>query len=128
MLRYVQKTGVLFQYVRGEAGWAWNVLGTGYAGKGDGLNNPSKEDEPNVGPIPCGVWSLSFPYEDPHKGKNCFRLVPLTYRGSRRSFMIHANSKTGGTASSEGCIIMDAAVRQKLAESKENHLIVEAND
>lgn len=128
MLRYSQKTGTLFQYVVGEGGWTWEKIGAGYSGHGEGLNNPSKESVPDVGPIPCGIWSLSFPFEDPHKGPVCFRLTPLTYRGPRTGFLIHGDNPKGDHSASEGCIILDHVTREKIAASKpkEEYLIVEA--
>jgi len=125
MLKYLQRTGQLFHLVQGPDS-RWELLGTGYAGVGEGLNNPEAEDKADVGPIPSGLWSVSFPYDDPKRGINAFKLTPLTYRGPRSGFLIHADNRAGNHTASEGCIILDSATRSKLATSKYQYLLVEA--
>jgi hypothetical protein len=62
-LVYVQKTGKLT--LDGKE------VSTGYSGKGDGKNNPAKEKEKNIGPIPAGLWKIGNARE--FKGmKDCF--------------------------------------------------------
>jgi hypothetical protein len=34
------------------------VVGTGYSGQGNGLNNPSEQYTPNSGPIPQGTYTI----------------------------------------------------------------------
>ena len=122
MLKYIQSTGQLFQLVDGK----WTLIGVGYAGNGDGLNNHAKEDVVNHGPIPCGLWGVSFPFKDDHRGDNCFRLTPITYLGGRKGFLIHADNSMNNNSASEGCIIMGPSIRLKLVELKPQYLLVEA--
>lgn len=124
MLRYHQKTGLLEKYVVGS-GWA--TLGTGYSGFGEGLNNPAQENIANQGPIPAGLWSLSFPFTHPTKGPIVFRLTTLTYRGPRGGFLIHGDNNTPEpNDASHGCIILEHDIRQKLVDDKQDYLWVEA--
>jgi hypothetical protein len=106
---YVQKTGKLT--LDGQE------VATGYAGKGEGKNNPDKEKERNVGPIPAGLWKIGKARD--FKGmKNCFDLIPDGHDAHKRSgFLIHGDSKDRPGAASEGCIILDAATRKKIADS-----------
>lgn len=125
MLKYVQATGNLYKYSK-DVPHTWVKIGSGYSGHGEGVNCPEKELVQDVGPIPCGLWSLSFPYKDDHRGPICFRLTPMTYRGPRSGFLLHADNSKGDRSASEGCIIMAHDVRQAVADSKEQYLLVEA--
>jgi hypothetical protein len=106
---YVQKTGKLT--LDGKE------VGTGYSGKGDGKNSPAREKEKNVGPIPAGLWKIGKARE--FKGmKDCFDLTPDGHDAHKRTeFLIHGDSKKNPGTASEGCIILDAATRKKIAAS-----------
>lgn len=102
-----------------------DIAGTGYAGSGDGKNNPAKQDVKNVGPLPRAKYSM-VAIGNTSKGAYCFRLIPeQTARMFGRSgFMIHADSiKDPGTAS-EGCIVLPAKVRKSILDSSDRHLEV----
>lgn len=122
MFKYKQTTGELSQLVDG----AWVSLGHGYSGNGVGLNTHSDEAVPNVGPCPSALWAISYPYDHPSKGPLCFRLTPLTYRGTRNAFMIHGDNAQLNHTASDGCIILAHDLRQKLADTKAQYLLVEA--
>lgn len=137
ILKYLQKTGELFQFVRvpiqhssvvpQPTVWQWVKMGTGYAGIGDGLNNPQAEDVVNVGPIPCGIWAVSNPYTHPKLGPLCFMLTPLTYMGPRKAFDLHGDNSTPDPKDgSHGCPVFNHDVRQKIADAKVKYLEVEA--
>lgn len=106
---YAQKTG--------KFSLDGKELATGYSGKGDGKNNPDKEGVRNVGPIPAGKYQLSKPRE--YKGmKNCFDVTPDGHNAlGRTEFLIHGDSKKNPGAASEGCIILEPEIRQKIADS-----------
>jgi hypothetical protein len=106
---YAQKSGKLTL--------ACKEIGTGYSGKGDGLNNPDKEREKNVGPIPAGLYIVGKPRE--YKGmKVCFDLTPDGHKAQDRAeFLIHGDNKKMDNSASEGCIILSAEVRKIIAES-----------
>ena len=92
-------------------------IGQGYAGKGDGKNNPDKEAVKRVGPIPRGLWTIGKPREY-KKMANCFDLNPVDHDALGRSqFLIHGDSRTAPGTASEGCIILSPEVRKKIADS-----------
>lgn len=106
MLTYKQSTGALSD----ENG----VIGLGYSGNGNGLNNPAMEDVHNVGPIPRGLWSMveliTGPYKN--KGPDVIRLEPNGFDPHGRSgFLCHGDNAACDHSASEGCIIMARGVR-----------------
>jgi len=108
-LVYAQKTGVLT--LDGKE------IGKGYAGRGEGLNNPAKEGTRNVGPVPAGAWVLSKP-RTYKTMPNCFDLTPSGHKAlGRTEFLIHGDNKAKNQTASEGCIILAADIRKKIADS-----------
>ena len=59
-LTYSQSTGNLFD----EAG---DFVALGWAGNGEGKNNPEMESTHNVGPLPRGLYQVG-PWEATHPG------------------------------------------------------------
>lgn len=113
---YSQKTGKLTL--------GGKLIATGYSGHGDGVNNPDKEKMRNVGPIPAGLWTLSKP-RTYKKMENCFDLTPSGHDAhGRDQFLIHGDNDKGDKSASEGCIILDKAVRLKIADGKVTKLRV----
>ena len=108
---YEQKTGKLS--IKGE------VVGEGYSGNGDGLNNPKFEGKRDVGPIPRGNWKIGEAFKHGTKGPITMTLTPHAHdaRG-RDNFLIHGDNKKGDKSASEGCIILSKELRTKIAESK----------
>lgn len=101
------------------------VAGTGYAGAGEGKNNPKKQDVKNVGPLPRGAYSI-VAVGTTNKGAYCFKLIPdqVNQMFGRSGFMIHADSiKEPGTAS-EGCIVIPSAIRKTILDSSDRKLEV----
>jgi len=108
-LVYAQKTGVLT--LDGKE------IGKGYAGRGEGLNNPAKEGTRNVGPVPAGAWVLSKP-RTYKTMPNCFDLTPSGHKAlDRTEFLIHGDNKKMNQTASEGCIILEPDIRKKIADS-----------
>jgi hypothetical protein len=106
---YLQKAGKLL--LDGKE------LGSGYSGHGAGKNNPEKEKEKNVGPIPQGVYKISAPREY-KKMANCFDLTPIGHDAQKRTeLMIHGDSIASPGTASRGCIVVSADIRKKIAES-----------
>jgi hypothetical protein len=115
-------------YNRANGNWSHNgeLLGTGYSGNGEGLNNPAMSDVHNVGPIPAGRWSISQPFTDPGKGHTVMRLSPLdgTETFGRGGFLIHGDNEAMNHTASEGCIILEFVLRQMIAQSGDDELQV----
>lgn len=107
---YAQKTGKLT--LDGKL-----ITDKGYSGAGDGKNNPAKEKEKNVGPIPAGAYTLgkARTYK---KMDNCFDLTPVGHVAhGRTEFLIHGDDKKNPGTASQGCIILDAKTRKTIADS-----------
>lgn len=115
-MTYQQLTGLLY----GADNTVWGV---GYSGKEDSKNNPADEGLMDRGPIPTGNYKIvGPPYDSSKHGKFVLHLVPddLTRQAiidlgrDPDSFLLHGdNIEFPGTAS-EGCIIMDRAVRERV--------------
>lgn len=85
---------------------------TGYAGKGDGKNNPSLQNAHNVGPIPQGLYIFGWPIDDTgHTGPYSWPLYqsPENEMFGRNGFRGHGDNKDH--TASEGCIIFQRATR-----------------
>ena len=96
------------------------LIAVGYSGHGPGVNNPSLQDQPNVGPIPQGTWSIGIFFDDlGGKGPIVARLAPAqgTDTFGRGGFMIHGDTASRDETASHGCIILDHATRQRIADS-----------
>lgn len=103
-------------------------IGTGYAGCGDGLDNPAMENVPCVGPLPRGRYSIGPQFHHSHTGPITMRLSPdiSNVMFGRGGFLIHGDSiKHPGTAS-EGCIVLPHDIREQIAESTDRRLQVVA--
>ena len=110
----------------GQLSLKGKVEGDGYSGKGEGLNNPDKEDVRDVGPIPRGEWSIGDPYDDKKKGPIVLPLTPVGHDAHKRTgFLIHGDNKEMNKSASNGCIILSKALREKIAKSGVKKLTVE---
>jgi RHS repeat-associated protein len=122
---YAQATGVL-TYINDQSGER-RVVATGYAGHGNGVNNPAMEDVANIGPIPQGRWTIGASRDDPGGlGPTVMNLDANegTDTHGRDLFRIHGDNSRCDQSASEGCIILGPAARQEIANSGDNQLIV----
>jgi Tlde1 domain len=106
---------------------AGEIVGTGYSGRGPGLNNPAMQEVKNVGPLPRGLYRLSTPIQDdPVVGEFAIPLVPDfgNEMFSRGGFFIHGNDPQNDHAASEGCIVMPFTTRQQIWASGDHELEV----
>ena len=96
----------------GTLAWNGDIVGSGYAGRGAGRNNPAMQGVVKTGPIPRGLWRLVSVGDSPHTGK--FTIVldpePGTDTLGRSAFRIHGNNAANDA--SEGCIILDRPNRE----------------
>jgi hypothetical protein len=118
---YNSKTG---QLKDGEG----NLVGTGYSGHGEGVNNPDLESTPDVGPIPRGTWTIGDFFDDPEKGPIVARLSPWSESVAfgRSGFMLHGDNPAGNQSASLGCIIMPRDARLAVKNSGSTILLVVA--
>ncbi len=114
---YVQSTGQLF---RPDG----SLCGTGYAGTGEGRNQPLMQEVHNVGPLPLGFYSFGEAVDGTHLGPTAIPLNPDPTNAmyGRSAFYMHGDSATHDA--SHGCIIMGHAVRIEVAERAGEHLKV----
>jgi hypothetical protein len=117
---YRQKTGELLQ--------DGVVKGAGYAGHGEGKNNPALEHVHDVGPISRGNWSIVGP-PDETSGHGPYVLglepFPGTNTFGRGGFLIHGDSVSKPGTASLGCICLPRVVRVRIWESGDHGLVVE---
>lgn len=106
------------------------TVGTGYSGKGDGLNNPDEQYTPNTGPIPQGTYTIE-PQRDNvtgagHKLPGSMRLDPTldTDTHGRAGFLIHGDNSRGDNSASNGCIILPRPARNDIGGSSDHTLVV----
>jgi len=103
-------------------------VSTGYAGAGDGKDNPADEDVSDVGPLPEGTYQMGPWFDDPEKGPIVCHLTPLpgTNDYGRSGFMIHGDSIAHPGTASLGCAIADHPTRLAMSESPDQVLNVVA--
>lgn len=94
---------------------AGELLGTGYAGHGPGVNNPAMQATPNVGPLPQGVYTINPPVNTTTHGPYVMWLTPdpANVMFGRSGFGIHADeiANPGKRLASTGCIVLSNEAR-----------------
>jgi RHS repeat-associated protein len=121
---YNQTTGQL-TYVDDQTGVRTPVA-AGYAGHGQGLNNPNLQNVPNVGPIPQGTYTIGPAHNNPHTGPDSMNLTPdpNNNMAGRDAFLMHGDNGRGDHSASNGCIIMPHAVRNQVDANDDRTLVV----
>jgi len=115
--KYSQSTGTLSH--GGEP------VGRGYAGHGQGYNNPKLEMVHNLGPIPKGVWEIGIWFDDHHLGVCVAALRPTDQEVyGRGGFFIHGDNKLMNNTASDGCIILSRQLREAIKASNEHYIEV----
>ena len=120
MWKYEQRSGAFYR-PNGER------LVLGYAGHGEGVNNPELESTPDVGPIPKGLWQIGPAFTHQKAGPVTMRLQ--MQKGSlfgRSGFLIHGDNPKGDRSASNGCIILPRWARLEVAGSTVKSLLVVA--
>ena len=93
--------------------------GSGYSGKGEGKNNALMQNVRDVGPIPCGLYTIEPPADDPKVGAYAMRLTPdpSNQMFGRTDFLCHGDNMLGNESASEGCVILNKIVRYRMWQS-----------
>lgn len=100
-------------------------VAVGYSGLGAGRNNPGAEQQRNVGPIPRGTYVIGIPARHPTKGPLTMRLTPVGHRAhGRDNFLIHGDSREHPGEASQGCVILNNAIRSRISTSGDGTLEV----
>jgi Tlde1 domain len=105
-----------------------NPVATGYAGKGEGKNNPRWQAIHNSGPLPVGEYTIHPPVDTQTHGPFVLWLTPnpLNMMYGRSGFGIHGDRVGKPGTASDGCIILPRAVRERIWESGDHRLVVTA--
>jgi hypothetical protein len=121
MWTYAQLSGQLFDNGGG-------LTGVGYSGSPTGKNNPAMQNVADVGPIPQGQYTIGAPHDTPQHGPYVLSLTPAAQNQmfGRDGFLMHGDSVAHPGTASEGCIIMQLAIRQKVWNSGDHELKVVA--
>lgn len=115
---FKQKTGDLYRNDR--------HIAVGYAGFGDGKNNPLAQHIHGVGPLPQGAYWIGEPADDPHLGKYVLRLTPVTGTQlfGRGGFAVHGFNALHPADSSHGCPVFELPHRKLIHESGDALFVV----
>ena len=99
------------------------------SGNGTGLDTPAAQNQPNVGPIPQGTYTIGVAHTPPdHLGPLALPLYPdpANTMFGRFGFFIHGDNQFMNQTASNGCVIMSYDLRQQIASSGDTNLIVTA--
>jgi hypothetical protein len=115
---YDQTTGALWR--------DGSIVGLGYSGINDGLDNPAMQAVPDTGPIPVGVYDIGEAFTHPQCGPVSMRLSPQegTDTFGRDGFLIHGDNQAMNHTASHGCIILPRVIREQIAASSDKVLSV----
>lgn len=115
IIRYSQANGTYDLIVDGVAP---KRIGVGWAGCGNGKNNPAMQGVKSVGPLPRGRYTIGKPNTHPTVGPFAMRLTPIegTDMLGRDGFLIHGPAKNPKDRGNEshGCPILERSRREAL--------------
>jgi len=102
------------------------IIGSGYSGNGDALNNPALENIVGHGPIPRGLWEIVRWTGDSHYtdngghdlGPQVAILKPVDFNPHDRAGLLwHGDNKLMNFTASNGCIISPRVLRDHLSKA-----------
>ena len=102
------------------------IVGVGYAGHGEGFNNPAMQEARGVGPIPRGRYTIGPAYTHDHLGPLTMNLEPdpANEMFGRSLFRIHGRKSMVDKDASDGCIVQDHTARAAVSDSLDRALEV----
>lgn len=107
-----------------------NPVAVGYAGHGDGVNNPLLQNVKDVGPLPEGLYSMGPLQDHGELGKDVIQLIPHDENEmyGRSGFFIHGDEilHPNEHLASDGCMIVNHAGRLLMGQSNDHVLRVVA--
>lgn len=104
-----------------------NVVATGYSGHNGGINDPSQQSVPNVGPLPQGNYTIGPAHTPPdHLGPVALPLYPdpANEMFGRFGFFMHGDNQFMNHTASDGCLIFPLVVREQVVSSGDTSLVV----
>lgn len=108
--------------------------GTGYSGKGRGVNNPAMQGVAGFGPIPRGKYKMVRIYDSANVGPRAIELHAIDAtpdndthdETGRGAFRIHGDKAGAPYQASRGCIILQRSHRIAMWDSGDHVLEVVA--
>lgn len=117
-----------YMYERATGKWTLldKLLGYGYSGHGDGLNNPEMSNVKSTGPLPAGWYTIGIAYKNKTKGELTMNLTPdrTNEMYGRNFFELHGDNKLMNKTASDGCIILARMLRDQISRSTVTRLQV----
>lgn len=115
MFYYVQSTGEFGVYGLGQSLVPWD---TGYAGAPGFVNRSSTDRIVGKGPLPRGVYFPNVVHH-PRFAAPAIRLDPWVENQmhGRSAFFIHGDNALGNQSASSGCIVLQRATRERIADA-----------
>src|SRR5947209_17459832 len=119
-----------YQQVDGLLSHNGEKICTGYSGFGDGKNNPAMQNVANMGPLPCGSYTIGAA-RDLQGGPHGPFVLPLTPSPNKpmfgaAGFLLHRDLNNQHGAASHGCLILPRQIRHIIYNSGDNHYTVHA--
>lgn len=118
----------VFQQSTGNIYHQGQFRAQGYAGNGEGKNNPAMQNVPKVGPPPRGIYSQGDVVQHhPRVGEFAIPLIPdpANQMEGRSEFFCHGDSFQHPGEASDGCIVAPRWLREEIAASQEKIQVVE---
>jgi RHS repeat-associated protein len=136
--RFIDYLGLYWEYSQGSGQLTHvddqtgdrKLVDVGYSGHGEGLNNPEKQNEKDIGPIPQGKYNIEPQQTNvTNEGKKLpgsMRLTPEpeTDTFNRGGFIIHGDNKARDKSASHGCPVFDRPTRDQIGKSGDDKLEV----
>lgn len=111
-----------YTYERATGKWTQldKLLGYGYSGNGEGLNNPEMSNVKSIGPLPKGWYTIGIAYHNKTKGELTMNLTPDKDNEmyGRAYFELHGDNKLMNRTASDGCIVLARMLRDLISRSK----------
>ena len=97
-----------------------------YSGHGDALNNAAYQSAEGLGPIPVGQYRIGTFFDHPRLGPCVAHLTPVNNTNvyGRSGFFIHGDNVAMDHSASDGCIIVNRAIRTAIRASDDTNLTV----
>ena len=109
----------VYEQTSGKLSQNGEVVGVGYSGIADGLDNPAEQNIADIGPIPVGTYDIGPAFTHPQCGPVAMRLTPQvgTNTFGRDGFLIHGDNTDMNHTASHGCVILPRIVRAAIDAS-----------